>query len=200
MTKPTAGRPLGFDRNEVLDRLVTLFWIRGYGGTTQADICKTTGLSTSSVYNTFGSKAQLFGAVLERYIAGSEFLSDPLRGDRGVEGLHQWVGRVHKVVTSGSTPRGCLMVMSINELAAEPVDIEAQFFHWRNSIQTSLYDTIESAQHRGELTPGDAGIRAALLFAANVGLLTAARSDSPSDVASISEGIHTTIDSWTPQT
>ena len=197
MTTTTAGRPLGFDRDDVLDRLVTLFWTQGYGGTTQSDICAATGLSTSSVYNTFGSKAQLFDAVLDRYVANSQALSEPLRADLGVDGLHQWIGRTHKVVTSGSMPCGCLMVMSINELAAEPIDIDTPFMLWRNTLQTSLRNAIGLAQQQGQLTPGDAAGRAALLFAANIGLLVAARSDSPTDATAISEGMHMTIDSWT---
>ena len=198
-TTTTAGRPLGFDRTDVLDRLVTLFWTRGYSGTTQADICATTGLSTSSLYNSFGSKAELFGAVLDHYVTGSAFLSEPLQRDQGTDGLHQWARRVHKVVSAGSTPSGCLMVMSINELAEEPIDIEARFVQWRDNIQIPLRDTIELAQQRGELTPGSANVRAALLYAANLGLLTAARSDGSDDVALISAGIHDTIDSWVPQ-
>lgn len=200
MTTTTGGRPLGFDRNEVLDRLVTLFWTSGYSGTTQTDICTATGLSTSSVYNTFGTKSQLFDAVLAHYVAGSDVLTEPLRGDLGVDGLHKWAGRMHKVATSGSTPLGCLMVMSVNELASEPFDIETRFGDWRTSLQSSLRDTIELAQQRGELTPGNADTRAALLFAANLGLLTTARSNSPSDVTAISEGIHMTIDGWSPVT
>lgn len=162
----------------------------------RSNICAATGLSTSSVYNTFGSKAQLFDAVLDRYVANSHVLSEPLRADLGVDGLHQWIGRTHKVVTSGSMPRGCLMVMSINELAAEPIDIDTPFMLWRNTLQTSLHNAIGLAELPGQLTPGDTAGRAALLFAANIGLLVAARSDSPTDATAITEGMHATIDSW----
>lgn len=196
MANRTTGRPLGFDREEILDQLVMLFWRHGYSATTQADICKATGLSTSSLYNTFGSKAELFDAVLNRYVTQSAILSEPLHQGDGLDGLHRWAGRVRKAVTSTETPRGCLMVMAINELAEEPVEIDAQFKLWRSGLQNALRGAITNAEQQGAITPGDADVRAALLYAANFGLLTAARSNSSRDVALITKGIHQTIDSW----
>lgn len=61
------GRPRGFDRDVALDRALELFWARGYEGTSVADLTEAMGVTPPSLYAAFGSKAELYGAALERY-------------------------------------------------------------------------------------------------------------------------------------
>ena len=61
------GPPPSFDRGEVLDRLVALFWAHGYSSTSHRMMRDATGLSGSSLYNTFGDKRSIFAQVLDRY-------------------------------------------------------------------------------------------------------------------------------------
>ncbi len=60
------GRPPEFDRLEALDALVDLFWRRGYDGATQEAMRAASGLSSSSLFRSFGTKAETFDAVLRR--------------------------------------------------------------------------------------------------------------------------------------
>ena len=55
-----AGRKRAFDKNEVIDKAMRLFWQNGYSGTSVAMLSAELGLNTSSLYATFGSKEQLF--------------------------------------------------------------------------------------------------------------------------------------------
>ena len=63
----TRGRPKSFDTDEVLDKSINIFWRDGLTGTTTRTLEQELGLSQSSIYNTFGSKDQLFEKVVERY-------------------------------------------------------------------------------------------------------------------------------------
>ena len=65
---PTRGRPRTFDEEAVLDALTALFWRQGYEATSMADIVEASGLNKSSLYNTFGSKQELFATILDRYV------------------------------------------------------------------------------------------------------------------------------------
>ncbi len=58
-----------FDKEEVLDRAMNLFWKKGYNGTSIRDLEKATGLGKSSLYNTFGGKEALFLVTLKRYLS-----------------------------------------------------------------------------------------------------------------------------------
>ena len=95
-----AGRPRAFDEREVLSRAVELFWQNGFRGTTTRDLEQNLGLSQSSIYNAFGSKAELLHAALDHYEASveSELLTllDQEDGARALssffEELARWVG------------------------------------------------------------------------------------------------------------
>src|SRR4051794_14569799 len=85
------GRPREFEVDDVLDRAIEVFRERGYEGSSMADIERATGLNTSSIYNTFGSKKTLFNRSLARYetvrlAAVVEVLST---GTEGLADLHR---------------------------------------------------------------------------------------------------------------
>jgi TetR/AcrR family transcriptional regulator, transcriptional repressor for nem operon len=49
-----------FDRADVLDRAMVLFWKRGYEATSIRDLLTATGINRGSLYATFGDKKRLF--------------------------------------------------------------------------------------------------------------------------------------------
>src|SRR3954470_20511077 len=54
-------------RSELLAAAARVFALKGYDGASIADICAEAGLSTGPVYAHYGSKAELFVAVLEAH-------------------------------------------------------------------------------------------------------------------------------------
>jgi TetR/AcrR family transcriptional repressor of nem operon len=62
------ARPKEFDRDVVLDKAMALFWRQGYEATSIQDLVTHTGINRQSLYDTFGSKHQLYLAVMDRYI------------------------------------------------------------------------------------------------------------------------------------
>ncbi|MDO0559408.1 TetR/AcrR family transcriptional regulator, partial [Escherichia coli] len=61
------ARPLNFDPSVKLQEVMMLFWKKGYNGTSLADLMQVTGLSKSSLYQTFGNKHDLFLSAFEMY-------------------------------------------------------------------------------------------------------------------------------------
>jgi len=56
-----------FDRNDILDKSIQLFWQYGFTGSSMQQVVQTTGLKPGSIYHSFGNKETLFRAALERY-------------------------------------------------------------------------------------------------------------------------------------
>ncbi|MFT5701400.1 MAG: TetR/AcrR family transcriptional repressor of nem operon [Desulforhopalus sp.] len=56
-----------FDRNEVIEKSVELFWQNGFSGSSMQQVVETTGLKPGSIYLAFGSKESLFREALESY-------------------------------------------------------------------------------------------------------------------------------------
>ncbi|WP_165421384.1 TetR/AcrR family transcriptional regulator [Bradyrhizobium sp. 31Argb] len=68
------GRPRAFDREAALAQAMKLFWIKGYEGTSVADLTEAMGVGSTSLYAAFGSKDELYAEALRFYSATYEDL------------------------------------------------------------------------------------------------------------------------------
>jgi len=65
--KASVGRPREFDEDEVMEKIMNLFWEQGYEGTGLSDIMKSTGLQKGSLYKAWGSKHGMYIRALAHY-------------------------------------------------------------------------------------------------------------------------------------
>lgn len=56
-----------FDRNEVIEKSINLFWQNGFNASSMQQVVKATGLKPGSIYLAFGNKEALFREALESY-------------------------------------------------------------------------------------------------------------------------------------
>ena len=197
-TDKSAGRPLGFDPDAVILELVYLFWEKGYEATTQADMVERTGLSSSSLYNTFGDKPAIFDRVLARYNehTASEFA--PFKASHnGLAALEAFVDRRMALVAEPEHGPGCLMANTMSELGGRNPDTRIHCDNYRAIHLEAISEVIDLAVAQGDLIPGDTRSRAALLLAANIGSATTERSvGATNDALAMVEGIRQLIRSW----
>lgn len=59
------GRKRNFNQNDIIDKMVQVFIMHGYEGTSLDDLVQATGLLRGSLYSAFGSKQGMFIASLE---------------------------------------------------------------------------------------------------------------------------------------
>jgi TetR/AcrR family transcriptional repressor of nem operon len=106
------ARPKAFDTQQALDAAVRTFWAGGYESTSIQDLVEALGINRASLYGTFGDKAQLFSAAIDRYgeqvrAALSEKLAPPHAGREAVAG---YLAAVADVVCRPGKPAGCLLI------------------------------------------------------------------------------------------
>ncbi len=146
------GRPREFDEAEVLDAVIGLFWEQGFEAASLADIVDTAGLNKSSLYNSFGSKDELFRRALERYVGMREqMLAEATDGERGIDDLLAVVDLVAVELLSPDGRRGCLAINTTAELGFDSDDVVAIAQRYRDSIRRAMRRPLERAAALGEI-------------------------------------------------
>lgn len=108
------GRPPGFDREQVLDQAVELFWSKGFADTSIADLCSATGLKPPSIYSAFGSKEGLFKQAVDRYAStsGSGIWGDLEATPTARDAVRHVLTATAMAYTRGGRSRGCMIVLA----------------------------------------------------------------------------------------
>lgn len=190
------GRPRQFEFDDVLSQALHLFWRKGYRNTTTRDLEAELGITQSSLYNAFGSKAGLLDAALDRYqSAMDESLLQPLRrapdGRNGLVTFFRDIG-----AWMAADGRGCLMVNLMADEALTNPAVAARTKAHRGRVRAALRVAVD----RTCRTAGTDVVehRTDLLLAATLGLNIAARAGaSPTELGRIVAGIEAEIRSWT---
>ena len=111
------GRPKNFNRTEVLEKAMPLFWKRGFADTGLQDLEKATGVNKSGLYTEFKNKEDIFLESLRHYSLtrkGRGLLSELPLGWDNVERFLKY-RMVNKVGM-----KGCFAVNSMRELELLP--------------------------------------------------------------------------------
>ena len=122
------ARPREFDVDEALDRATEVFWTRGYEATSVQDLVDALGVNRASLYATFGDKAQLFSAVIDRYRENvNAMITDALAPPaRGAAAIRAWFMALIQMGTQPGGPRGCLLVGALNSCTTVPDPLRDQ--------------------------------------------------------------------------
>lgn len=184
------GRPAEFDRTEALDTLVDLFWQRGYDGATQDAMCKSTGLSSSSLYRTFGTKAQTFEAVLRRYLELHDDVLGPLEhGTAGVADLHAMLDRMAGALSSPAAARGCMAVATTQDPINQDRQVSALTHRHLARIRSAVRAAATRAVDAGETLPVPLESLVDLFYAAILTALVSARAGDPDTSLAVVEAV-----------
>ena len=108
------GRPRSFDRDQALERLMEVFWSKGYEGTQLNDLMSALGIGPPSFYAAFGSKETAFLEAVDLYIGkiGSRPMQPLESAPTAREGIRAMLEGSIDVALS-TKPGGCLLVLGV---------------------------------------------------------------------------------------
>ena len=116
------GRPRKFDEDRVIDTACRVFWTKGYEATSTEDLCIATGLTRSSLYNTFTSKEHLFQRALAYYATTMTARQAAVLDVSGVSGLARLRALLEVIVADEAANRkkgvgpGCFTVNTVTAM------------------------------------------------------------------------------------
>lgn len=185
-----------FDQTEVLDRAMTLFWLRGYEATSIRDLTEATGLGRGSLYGAFGDKEGLFLAVLDHYCYQIQTqLAECLQHPDPKQAIANLFERIVQRMSEGKYPPGCLNTNTTLESPAGSERINRKIAERLGNLEANIYTVLRRAQMQGALSPGcDIKALSRFLLAITQGI--AVLNKVFADPAVIRDVAKITIDMW----
>jgi len=182
------GRPRKFQEAETLDRIMQVFWRRGFAATSLDQIAETTGLNRPSLYAAFGSKKDMFLKAIDRFADQMQsYLSEAGRRQEGLKPRLEAILSAAVDLYTGQSRHcgasyGCLV---ISTLPAEAID-DAEFHAALGKITERMdkgFASLIRAETKGALSETDVLQTAQLLSITLHGLSVRARAGgSPADL------------------
>jgi TetR/AcrR family transcriptional repressor of nem operon len=149
-----AGRPKEFIPEEALHRAMELFWQNGYEGASLPELLQAMGISRQSLYDTFGSKRELYISAIEHYrarqlaqaLALLERDGSPLENVKGVMEFFE-------NLAADARCRGCFVANALVEMAPRDPQISKLLQDTLDLLREAIARALREAQARGELSP-----------------------------------------------
>jgi AcrR family transcriptional regulator len=150
------GRPRKFDREDVLERAMHVFWAKGYEGAALSDLTSAMGLTPPSLYAAFGDKDGLFREAVERYknTYGVKMLT-PLMDARPVRAAFaDFLQEAALIFAGPGSPGGCMFSLSVVNCTPEHADLKGELADVRHFVRQAIIDRLIRAVSDGEFKAG----------------------------------------------
>lgn len=154
---PQRGRPRGFDRDEVLQRAMEVFWALGYEGATLADLqAAMGGIAAPSFYAAFGSKEELFREAVELYrgTVGAPIVRALTEQPTARAAIEAMLHEAADSFCSGDKPRGCLIVLGAMNCARASKTVQDHLHLIRVQAPELIRQRLERGVAEGDLPAG----------------------------------------------
>jgi TetR/AcrR family transcriptional regulator, transcriptional repressor for nem operon len=140
-----------FDRTEVLDRALDLFWSHGYETSSISKLLDVMGINLSSLYSEFGGKRSLFREILGHYFRTLEDLfsrtlieiKDPLQALQAFYYGALLTGDEEKLF------KGCLLFNAVSELNSTMPEMADEAAVYLFKIRALFFRRLLEARDKG---------------------------------------------------
>src|SRR5262245_40180963 len=147
------GPAKAFDPDEALERARDLFWRRGYDGSGISEFEQQLGIGRKSLYDTFGSKRELYLKALRHYadtiIAR---ICARLEDEHGqaIDNLEHVLERLQSHHGSGES-LGCLLGVAIAQVDRDDAELVEILRSYVQRMELAVERTVRRAQAEGAL-------------------------------------------------
>lgn len=147
------ARQREFDKQVVLERAIRLFWERGYEATSIRDLLDVMGISSSSLYETFGDKRGVFLAALAQFCEWeraqiSQMAQEASSPDKFIEHLFS---SVDQILYASTPTQGSLALNTMVEYGTRDPDITQLLLAHYFGIAHIVTQVIQAGQAQGNI-------------------------------------------------
>lgn len=143
-----------FDQQEVLEKAMNLFWIKGYHATSIQDLVDHLNINRASLYDTYGGKKELFEKALDHYMSIHQRQNEILlkNGGTAKDTIRQLLELAVKETLSDKDRKGCFVVNTTTELAACDAAVNERVLVNQRQFVDLFQSLIIRGQAQGEIS------------------------------------------------
>lgn len=147
------ARTKAFDTTIVLHRAMKTFGSRGYEGTTLPDLLQELGIARQSLYDTYGTKRDLFILAVKHYMdhKTADLLSLLDQSGEVLPLIEQIFQKMISVLTDNELAQECFIIASAIEYAPHDTELHQYLQDNNAQIEAGFYRLLERAVEQGEL-------------------------------------------------
>ena len=129
-----------------------VFWDRGFEATSVDDLASTMGISTSSLYATFGGKEELFLAALDHYQGGrGRYTKSVMDGPTARDCFRNLFETSAIELTRSDQPRGCMLALALPTCSPEMEPLRVKMNERRGVSLRRFVERLRRAVKEGEI-------------------------------------------------
>jgi AcrR family transcriptional regulator len=146
-------REKAYNREEVLDKAMNLFWENGYKTTSVRMLEKIMGINQFSIYSSFESKENLFIEALRKYREHVKVhvFYDLLKPKASLTDLELFFIRFMREIRNKQKMKGCLVVNTTSEIGLNNDQIARELKGYFCFVKDMLTVVLRNAVKTGEL-------------------------------------------------
>ncbi|MFG0736814.1 TetR/AcrR family transcriptional regulator [Proteus terrae] len=152
------GRPRRYDSDAALEKIMALFWRKGFTATSMDDLVIETQMNKPSLYAAFGNKAALYEKAIERFnhIASTRYrheLEKQSAQDKVTERIKRYLTSAIHFYTDNEGLTGCMVLSTAVTEVGDPA-IRMMLNQVINAQTQQVEDALQEALEAGELKEG----------------------------------------------
>lgn len=187
-----------FDKDYVIEQAKNIFWLKGFNATSMQDLVDATGLNRSSIYNSFGSKMDLFQLTLKKYQKeGSGFFEVLIHSNlNGLQTISNVFETTLELMISDPERKGCMFINCHTEMGNQNIQLNNITTKNQELLISHFNTMVKKGQEDGSITTNQKSDDLAIYLAsAFQGFrITGMNTTNKKKLAGIIENILTTIE------
>ena len=150
------GRPKLYDTDAALKAAGSVFWAKGYSGTSLDDLSDAMGMNRPSIYRAFGDKEDIYRQTLNQFgkVMDAAFI-ETLMNEKDIrKGLRKFYRKALEVYSRDETALGCMVWSTAPAATLIHPEVQADLLAAINHVDARLRQRVDLAIEQGQIKKG----------------------------------------------
>ncbi len=147
------GRPKLYDTDAALKAAGSVFWAKGFSGTSLDDLSDAMGMNRPSIYRAFGDKEEIYRQALNQFgKVMDEAFAHTLLHEKDIRtGLRKFYRKALDVYSSDETSLGCMVWSTAPAATLIHPEVQSDLLAAISHVDASILQRVELAIEQGQI-------------------------------------------------